>query len=124
MDVDECYILRVPASFSLHPGLNCNCFGEFLYLKLEKGLPHIAGMTFTYALSIVALAFTAVRAVPFEDTFNRRMYPADPGGGGSSCQGPEGYGTCKATSECNGISYPQNFCPNDPDDIQVHMTSR
>ena len=38
---------------------------------------------------------------------------------GDSCTAPEGTGSCQATGDCKGISYPENLCPNDPADVQV-----
>ncbi|KAG0637220.1 hypothetical protein HOY80DRAFT_1052322 [Tuber brumale] len=62
--------------------------------------------TFTFILSLAA----AAGASPIEQIFGRAV--------GDKCSGPEGSGTCRSTSKCNGISYPQAFCPNDPKDIQ------
>ncbi|KAG0138828.1 hypothetical protein HOY82DRAFT_5905 [Tuber indicum] len=61
---------------------------------------------FTLILSLAA----AAGASPVEQLFGRAV--------GDRCSGPEGTGTCQSTSKCNGISYPQSLCPNDPDDIQ------
>ncbi|PWW77888.1 hypothetical protein C7212DRAFT_276922 [Tuber magnatum] len=61
---------------------------------------------FTFILSLAA----AAGASPLEQIFGRAV--------GDKCTGPEGSGTCQSTSKCNGISYPQPYCPNDPNDIQ------
>ncbi|KAF2197222.1 hypothetical protein GQ43DRAFT_425006 [Delitschia confertaspora ATCC 74209] len=37
---------------------------------------------------------------------------------GDFCEAPEGVGTCQKTSNCDGIAYPNNYCPNDPVDVQ------
>ncbi|PUU80604.1 hypothetical protein B9Z19DRAFT_974397 [Tuber borchii] len=52
----------------------------------------------------------AAGASPMDQIFERAV--------GDKCSAPEGSGTCKSTSACNGISYPQPLCPHDPDDIQ------
>jgi len=43
---------------------------------------------------------------------------------GDTCKAPAGSGTCRATSNCPGISYPTGLCPNDPADVQVTRHSR
>jgi hypothetical protein len=59
-----------------------------------------------------ALLLTLATAAPSEDgIFGRAI--------GDSCKGTEGKGTCQPTGNCKGISYPQGFCPKDPDDIQA-----
>ncbi|KAF2470214.1 uncharacterized protein BDR25DRAFT_304149 [Lindgomyces ingoldianus] len=37
---------------------------------------------------------------------------------GDYCSAPEGVGTCQKTSNCNGIAYPNGYCPHDPVDVQ------
>ncbi|KAK4119763.1 hypothetical protein N657DRAFT_649910 [Parathielavia appendiculata] len=37
---------------------------------------------------------------------------------GDKCRGNEGAGTCQTTSNCRGISYPQPYCPSDPNNVQ------
>ncbi|ORY09022.1 hypothetical protein BCR34DRAFT_603170 [Clohesyomyces aquaticus] len=37
---------------------------------------------------------------------------------GDYCDAPEGPGTCQKTSNCDGIAYPNNYCPHDPVDVQ------
>lgn len=56
------------------------------------------------------LLLPAIALPPEEGVFGRAI--------GDSCSGTEGKGTCQKTSNCRGISYPQPFCPNDPDDVQ------
>jgi hypothetical protein len=41
---------------------------------------------------------------------------------GDSCNAPLGKGSCQNTGNCQGISYPDNFCPRDPNDVQVSHT--
>jgi hypothetical protein len=66
----------------------------------------------TCLLLVVPLLVAPAIASPFEEgVFGRAI--------GDKCQGTEGPGTCQTTSNCRGISYPQPFCPNDPDDVQV-----
>lgn len=62
---------------------------------------------------LVPFAF-AVPSQLYED-YNLRFRRAI----GDQCQAPDGTGTCQSTSECAGISYPTNLCPNDPKDVQV-----
>jgi hypothetical protein len=59
------------------------------------------------------LVAPAIAMPPEEGVFGRAI--------GDKCQGTEGSGTCQTTSNCRGISYPQPFCPNDPDDVQVSV---
>ncbi|RPA93172.1 putative NlpC/P60-like cell-wall peptidase [Choiromyces venosus 120613-1] len=61
---------------------------------------------FTFILSLAV----AAGASPVEQIFGRAV--------GDKCSGPAGNGTYKSTSKCDGISYQQAFCPNDPDGIQ------
>ncbi|KAK4119464.1 hypothetical protein N657DRAFT_650116 [Parathielavia appendiculata] len=60
--------------------------------------------------ALTLLAALALAAPPEESVFGRAI--------GDRCTGTEGAGTCQTTSNCRGISYPQPFCPNDPDDVQ------
>ncbi|KAK4168399.1 hypothetical protein QBC43DRAFT_285034 [Cladorrhinum sp. PSN259] len=65
----------------------------------------------TLLFLVVTLLMVPVIALPPEEgVFGRAI--------GDSCKGTEGPGTCQTTSNCRGISYPQPFCPNDPDDVQ------
>jgi len=57
------------------------------------------------------LVLTVIAVPPEEGIFGRAI--------GGRCTGTEGKGTCQKTSNCKGISYPQAFCPDDPDDVQV-----
>lgn len=61
---------------------------------------------------VVSLLLAPAIAIPPEEgVFGRAI--------GDKCRGTEGAGTCQTTSNCRGISYPQPYCPNDPDDVQV-----
>lgn len=64
--------------------------------------------------SAIALA-TLASAIPSlygDDTILRRAV-------GDQCRAPLGTGSCQHTTKCPGISYPNNLCPHDPDDVQV-----
>lgn len=62
-------------------------------------------------LAVSFLLAPAIAFPPEEGVFGRAI--------GDKCRGTEGAGTCQRTSNCRGISYPQPYCPNDPDDVQV-----
>jgi len=59
----------------------------------------------------LAIAVTATSALDLDNTISNRAI-------GDSCSAPEGKGSCQNTSNCKGISYPQNLCPRDPGDVQ------
>ncbi|KAM7196746.1 hypothetical protein V8F20_006939 [Naviculisporaceae sp. PSN 640] len=75
---------------------------------------HVLGLL----LFNTAATVLAVPSGPGEGAFPINKGILDIRATGDACTGTEGRGTCQKTSNCRGISYPQPFCPNDPDDVQ------
>ena len=68
------------------------------------------------ATLLSGLAFGLANAKPIEEgVFGRSL--------GAACSAPEGSGTCKDAGECKGISYSNQFCPGDDEDVQVHISA-
>jgi len=66
------------------------------------------------SFTLLSLLLPIALATPTPSFFERAV--------GDTCSASEGRGSCQSTSVCKGISYPQDLCPNDPDDIQCCVT--
>lgn len=69
-------------------------------------------------LSTLIVAFDLAYAAPAKSEWElASLFPRKTG---DFCNALEGNGSCQATSDCKGISYPTGLCPDDPADVQVY----
>lgn len=73
-------------------------------------------------LSTLIVAFDLASAAPAKSEWElASLFPRKTG---DFCNALEGNGSCQATSDCKGISYPTGLCPDDPADVQVYALER
>lgn len=65
-------------------------------------------------LGIAVVAHNLAEAGRLPKVFQRAI--------GDLCETKEGRGDCRIINLCQGISYPDNLCPNDPEDVMVSST--